>query len=51
MDAKELPGWVRGERVKILHVICEARLLHAAVPFDDAQPRRKLCNICCRLPA
>ena len=29
LDVRELPSWVTGERVKILHVVCEVSSLHA----------------------
>ena len=33
MDVKELPGWIPGERVKTLHVVCEGSSMHAVIPF------------------
>ena len=35
MDVKELPGWIPGERMKTLHVVCEGSSLHAVIPFGN----------------
>ena len=47
----ELPGWMPGERVKTLHVVCEGSSMHVVVPLGDDEhtkhpgPSRDCCLI------
>ena len=42
MDVKELPGWIQGERVKTLHVVCEGSSMHAVIDTETCQTPQRL---------
>ena len=35
MGVKEVSGWIPGERVKSLHVVCEGSFMDAVIPVGD----------------